>query len=533
MRKYLIIAMLTIVSCAPKNIQGTLDTVEACIESCPDSAKTLLESVKLPFLATRELKARHALLHTIALDKNYIDLTTDSIIAPAVRHYTRRGTPDARFKTLYYLGRIRQNAGDNDAALDCFIKASAFASEETDTLSLARCYSAQGLLYSDSYDYEHAIEANRKAAELFLAAGNVNSYVNNILKIADCYWNLGSFDKTMDYVELVGSYKKSLSVRVLSTYYSVKLKVEIELKEDFPSTLDEYLKYVSPQYINWIIVSSAYRNLNLYAEAENAISNYSLYNHSAENDKNYYASMTQLYESMGNYEESVRFYKSFLDAVDSTYRETHKRNIDSIKLRHEKDMIILTVKNRNLILALVLTVVVGFLVVSVLFTRKYIKESKSLNELYLVAEKEKRHLESMLESSMVIDSEIRSILSDRIELLNEIALSHRLHRSEKASRSRAKMDALLNDTKEYLSTIGMTYVVKNPEIISFLKTKGLTTWEIGYCCLYIMGYNAKEISGIMNNNQVYKISSRIREKLGLEGGKVRLETYRKTLFAQG
>ena len=89
--------MLTIVSCAPKHITGTLDMVEARIESAPDSALTFLESVKLPLLATRELKAHHALLHTIALDKNYIDLTTDSIIAPAVRYYTRRGTPDARF----------------------------------------------------------------------------------------------------------------------------------------------------------------------------------------------------------------------------------------------------------------------------------------------------------------------------------------------------------------------------------------------------------------------------------------------------
>ncbi len=94
------------------------------------------------------------------------------------------------------------------------------------------------------------------------------------------------------------------------------------------------------------------------------------------------------------------------------------------------------------------------------------------------------------------------------------------------------MENLLSNTKEYLSTIGMTYVVKNPEVVSSLKAKGLTTWEIGYCCLYVMGYSAKEISGIMLNNQVYKISSRIREKLGLEGGKIRFETYLKTLFAQ-
>ena len=111
-----------------------------------------------------------------------------------------------------------------------------------------------------------------------------------------------------------------------------------------------------------------------------------------------------------------------------------------------------------------------------------------------------------------------------MELLNEIVLNQRLSLPAKSNRSKEKIESLLNDTKEYLSTIGMTYVVKNPDVVSFLKSKGLTTWEIGYCCLYVMGYNAKEISGIMQNNQVYKISSEIRKKLGLEGGKIRLET---------
>jgi len=66
--------------------------------------------------------------------------------------------------------------------------------------------------------------------------------------------------------------------------------------------------------------------------------------------------------------------------------------------------------------------------------------------------------------------------------------------------------------------------------VSYLKSKGLLTWEIGYCCLYIMGYNAKEISGIMNNSQVYKISSEIRRKLGYNDGKLRFESIMKSLY---
>jgi len=46
------------------------------------------------------IEAKYALLLSQALDKNYIDLQSDSIIAPAVRYYENHGTPDERLKTL-------------------------------------------------------------------------------------------------------------------------------------------------------------------------------------------------------------------------------------------------------------------------------------------------------------------------------------------------------------------------------------------------------------------------------------------------
>lgn len=533
MRKFLIIAMLTIVSCAPKNIQGTLDTVEVCIESRPDSAKSLLESIKLPLFATRELKARNALLNTIALDKNYIDVTTDSIIAPAVRYYTRRGTPDARFKTQYYLGRIRQNAGDNEAALDCFVKASALEPEVTDTLVLARCYSAQGVIYSDFYDYENAIEANRKAADLFLAVGNINSYVNRVLQESFCWWALNDLGRMKDCLDKAGMYKDKINTEVLSSYYSrlINYLNDNGLSSELIDILKEYTECVPTDEVNWNVVSSAYMDLGDLDKADHAVRQYMLSSDFSE--EKHYALTSRLFELKGEYKESLQAYKTFIEITDSAYQETFVNNIRLLEERNEKEMRILEAKNRTLILILILIFIVILLIALVFTIIKHIKENRELKALFTSVEKEKQSLENMLKTSMLIDTEIRRILSDRIELLNEIALSHRIPRSEKVSSSQKKIDALLNDTKEYLSTIGMTYVVKNPEIVSFLKTKDLTTWEIGYCCLYVMGYNAKEISGIMKNNQVYKISSRIREKLGLEGGKVRLETYLKTLFAQG
>lgn len=530
----LITFLLAAVSCKENpHAVSRLDEAEAMIADMPDSALAILRQHKDYRLNTRSLKARHALLHTMALDKNYIDLTTDSIIAPAVKYYDRKGSSDDRFKTLFYLGRIRQNACDKEAAMDCFIRATDLVSEVTDTSALARCYAAQGVIYADFYDYPNAIEANRKAAELFLAVGNVNSYVNNQLKIADNFWALGYLNEAKKHIDLIETYKYFVKPDLLNSYFSLKLKCEMDFGKKYEITLEEYINTVCEYHIDWNIVSIAYCNINQYDKAMEAILNYRKYNTSISDEHTYYAIMSQLYEYTQSYKEATEAYKAYIEILDSTYIDTHTRNIQYIEERYEQNMTILEEKNKNLILFLVLFAVCALLFVCVILIIKQVKDTRLLRNLYSSALEERKSLERILEEYPSTDAEINQILSERMELLNEIVLNHRLSHSGKSEDMKRKINDLLNDTKEYLSTIGMTYVVKNPDVVSFLKSKGLTTWEIGYCCLYVMGYNAKEISGIMQNNQVYKISSEIRKKLGLEGGKIRLETYLKDLFAKG
>ena len=62
----------------------------------------------------RKQKAKYALLYSMALDKNYIDLQSDSIIAPAIKYYERHGSHEERFLCYYYRARIYETAGDKE-----------------------------------------------------------------------------------------------------------------------------------------------------------------------------------------------------------------------------------------------------------------------------------------------------------------------------------------------------------------------------------------------------------------------------------
>ena len=91
-RFFLIIATLgSILSCTSHNISRTLKNVESYIMERPDSALTVLESIERSSLKTQRNKAHHALLYAMALDKNYIDVTNDSIAQVAVDFYQKRG----------------------------------------------------------------------------------------------------------------------------------------------------------------------------------------------------------------------------------------------------------------------------------------------------------------------------------------------------------------------------------------------------------------------------------------------------------
>ena len=68
-----------------------LDNAEAHLEMHPDSAFVALDSLDRRQLNTPELRARHALLYSIALEKCGISMTNDSIINIAVDYYNNKG----------------------------------------------------------------------------------------------------------------------------------------------------------------------------------------------------------------------------------------------------------------------------------------------------------------------------------------------------------------------------------------------------------------------------------------------------------
>ena len=79
--------LILLAICFITGCQGGKDTVsvllteaDALMYESPDSALTILKSIGQADLQTEEHLAHYALLYSQALDKNYIDVTNDSLI---------------------------------------------------------------------------------------------------------------------------------------------------------------------------------------------------------------------------------------------------------------------------------------------------------------------------------------------------------------------------------------------------------------------------------------------------------------------
>ena len=103
----------------------------------------------------------------------------------------------------------------------------------------------------------------------------------------------------------------------------------------------------------------------------------------------------------------------------------------------------------------------------------------------------------------------------RLSVLDKVLASH-ISSDDKAYRiSEEEIENLISDRESFLISTKVVFRENHPKFISILEQKGLSDWEIGYCCLFTLGLKGKEVGEFIQKKRHYIISSEIRKKLGL------------------
>lgn len=333
----LVLISLCWVSCSESKEQEVLNHVESVIEAHPDSALALLRGVDKALLGSDKERARYALLMSMALDKNYIDTTSFDVIQPAIEYYLDKGTPDEKLKTLYYQGRIYQNKGDRDNAINTFARALDNTRGVKDSLCIARTLVAQAALYFDLYDFASYTNFHLRAAKIYKnysykdyefdcllnALNGANAKKDKSL--ADSILNLCSSFSSLDESQrkIFNSYKLS---------YLANLGTKKELSE-----IVRKQQIDSCDVDGQLYLALAYHRLRDNIKAKQLLDN--VHDSGLDYDSlKYNAILVTVLRDLGDYKQAFLTYWDYSHKADSIYSIQFERKQKFIEEKHDLEL---------------------------------------------------------------------------------------------------------------------------------------------------------------------------------------------------
>ena len=528
------------------NYNRVLDKVEQCIAQTPDSALMMLNAINMGDIDSKSTKARYALLKAIALDKNYIDATDDSLTSIAVEYYSGKRASEEKMKAYFYNGRICFNSKNYEKAMENYLIAEECVPKCKDLTYVGLLYNSKAMVYNRVYDYVKAFEQVELAASYYLKNNDTSRYLGAVNNILVNFSTRGVVEGADKYISVLEDNWEKLSVTQKSNYYSNKLAGCIKRKvkvEEIESIINLYLNDVkSETRINWVIIARSYCYLDKYDSALQSLQLYDKYNKTKPGL--YYSILYKVYKNKGDYKlamDALEKYNEYLATIALESSESDTRFLEERFVEREKQL-----TQRYYIALLCLALMVCLLMF--LLLQRFIKNIKArhrqkelqmANEIeqyqsqYNQALIEHERLKKLLKRGkhkILIPSQIRLSLENRLNVLNAyIAANISGTYSGKASEELKK---LMEDKAIFLRSMSDSFTISHPQFIEYLKSKKLNEWEIGCCCLYCIGLNGSEISSYMEQKTYYfKKISALRNKLGLDRS-VNIDTFLRKVLEQ-
>lgn len=553
-------------SCSePKAVGDLLQKAEAYMEEQPEYSLEMLEAVNKDDLTTRKVQAKYALLYSMALDKNYIDIADDSIIAPAVNYYKNHGSADERLKAYYYWGRVAMNAGEYEDAISRFIVAEKYSKNVSDKIALGRLYKAQTSVYQYCYDTDAMIEAAGKTADLYLSLGDTAKYLTSLFDQTAGYLNGIDTVNAQNTLLLIKEYWAMMNERQKSQYFANQL---ILYGHTSPShlreVLNEYEKAIgNKQFIHWLAVAKAYYVCGDYGKASEAIRNHEYYG-GLLNDTYFWISGL-IYEALDNQPEAMTRYKNYIELTDDKLGYLLEADIRFMKERHESQMQLLR-RNYTISILLLCALTLALAVIVIVFKMRWIRKERQLSDekhrvdIELVEQRqlaerlqhaeEMKRLESeknnyikMYDETLAeierlknalkdneLDMSVRAHVTERLTLLNKFVAANIV--PSFSNEAAEELKHLMDDKRYFIESTRLSFSLAYPEFVKCLQKFGLADNEIGFCCLYTIGLRGKDVANYMgmSSSWYYKFSSNLRKKFDLEEKDTNIDIYLRNLF---
>ena len=366
---FLFCGLVSLISCGVSEVRDKLNDVESYIMERPDSALAVLDSMDRAILSTDRLKAHHSLLLAMALDKNYIDVSDDSLARVALDYYSRKGPAKYEARSQYYLALSYYYAGDLSRAILETTKAEAVA-EASDSLYFGFVKVLQADIYAKTHNDVEVLKNLNQAYDVYSRL-SLPYYVNVAqLRLSKALYNSGYVSKADSLLSLLIKNKDTeAKIKAYALTDRAFIKI-VDSIPDYPLAISMYENVVNDYgakymtYKDYWVYSYALERVGRQEESQYLVDKLSQLDSSVsayywryriEVDKgNITEALSVLEKSVTMHNEEVT--ESLRQSLASTQREYYESQYReaSLQVRVKNQMIIIVVSFAVVILLLIL-----------------------------------------------------------------------------------------------------------------------------------------------------------------------------------
>lgn len=509
------------------SMTSVLDKVDSIIESNPDSAYVTLLELDRSSMSKKEA-ARFAVLYSMALDKKYIDVASDSVIRDAVNYYLHHGDADYRMRAFYYQGLVSQNAGDIDAAMDSYVRAEHYGRKSENQRMRGRVYMGLQNLHWSLFDIQNASVEAHKAAECFLSAGDTSRYINALIDECSCLNSLQEYEREELLIEELLLLQPLMNERQSNNFIAAHLIHDLDSGDVTLETIKGQVDRLSsvPAKL-WLSIAYLYIKYDDMESAATALDNYESDVSADLSAPFYYFVKSGLCSKTGDFEDAFHLLDKYVSTKNSTDLRIMRSSATSANEEFEHQLAILKNRHQRTILMffLLLAISAAYIVKIKLdqernHSAELQRENKAFESEAILYSEQINHAKQEISqlkrllSENVVSKDIRQQVDIRLDILNKY-VAHQI--SETSTQDGYNdLKVLLANRKEFLNSMTASFAIAHPVFVKYLNDIGMTEREAGCCCLYCIGLRGNEIASYleMSAQSYYNFSSKIRKKLG-------------------
>ncbi len=316
--------------------------------------------------------------------------------------------------TLHEMASILGHWGEYDEALNKNQEALKFWEEINNKVGIASAYNGIGRIYEELGEFDNAFDYYRKSLNLYQELKKSSEIVTMTLHLGDIYLKRGVHDKALEYyfrAELIG--KEIINNDKLTAIILGSIGEAYNDKGDYLKALD-YLEK-STNILNRLgdkmMLSKSYTQLGLiYSNVMDYQKSLAYFKQGlgiAEeinfkyqiNECNLH--LSEVYELMGRFDKSLDHYKRYIQGKDNISSEQKKQTIAELqtkyqlekkekeneRLRHDDQLNNVQIQTQQIVIGLVLFILLGTLVLSMIFRKRY-QQNEKLNIQLAIKNKE-------------------------------------------------------------------------------------------------------------------------------------------------